>query len=68
LQSDDEKMNAAIDNLRQQGVKFAVCNNTLKAKNIDWHSLHDVKETDIVPAGVAELAFLQQHGFAYIKP
>jgi hypothetical protein len=68
LQSDDEKMNAAIDNLRQQGVKFAVCNNTLKAKNIDWHSLHGVKETDIVPAGVAELAFLQQRGFAYIKP
>jgi hypothetical protein len=68
LQSKDEKMQLAIDKLRQQGVKFAVCNNTLKAKKIDWHSLHGVKESDIVPAGVAELVFLQQRGFAYIRP
>lgn len=68
LQSDDDKMRQAFDKLRQQGVKVAVCNNTLKAKNIDWHTLYQVKESDIVPAGVAELAYLQQKGFAYIKP
>jgi intracellular sulfur oxidation DsrE/DsrF family protein len=27
-----------------------------------------IKESDIVPVGVAELAYLQQKGFAYIKP
>ncbi len=68
LQSNDEKITQAIDKLRQQGVKIAVCNNTLKAKNIDWHTLYQVKESDIVPAGVAELAYLQQKGFAYIRP
>lgn len=59
---------AALENLRAQGVKIAVCNNTLKARNVDWSTLKDVKETDIVPAGVAELAYLQQKGFAYVRP
>jgi hypothetical protein len=68
LQSNDEKLNKAVDDLRAKGVKIAICNNTLRNKNIDWHSLHGVKEVDIVPGGVAELAFLQQRGFAYIKP
>ncbi len=68
LQSNDEKLNKAVDDLRAKGVKIAICNNTLRNKNIDWHSLHGVKEADIVPGGVAELAFLQQRGFAYIRP
>lgn len=59
---------AALENLRAQGVKIAVCNNTLKARNVDWRSLNGVKETDIVPAGVAEIAYLQQKGFAYVRP
>ncbi len=68
LQSNDEKLNKAVDDLRAKGVKIAICNNTLRNKNIDWHSLRGVQEADIVPGGVAELAFLQQRGFAYIKP
>jgi len=68
LKSDDEKLNKAIDALRAEGVKIAMCNNTLRNKNIDWKTLRGVKESDIVPGGVAELAFLQQRGFAYIKP
>jgi intracellular sulfur oxidation DsrE/DsrF family protein len=59
---------AALENLRKMGVKIAVCNNTLKARNVDWRTLKDVKETDIVPAGVAELAYLQQRGYTYIRP
>ncbi len=59
---------AALENLRAQGVKVAVCNNTLKARNVDWRTLKGVKETDIVPAGVAEIAYLQQKGFAYVRP
>ncbi len=69
LQSTDEKLNKAIDAIRANGVKIAVCNNTLRNKNIDWKTLYKVKETDIVPGGVAELAHLQQQkGFAYIAP
>lgn len=68
LNGHNETINKAVDQLRQQGVKIAVCNNTLKAKNLDWHTLYGVQESDIVPAGVAELAFLQQRGFTYIHP
>lgn len=58
----------ALENLRAQGVVVNVCNNTLRARNVDWRSLKDVKESDIVPAGVAELAHLQGKGYHYIRP
>lgn len=60
---------AKIDNLKAQGVKFEICNNTLKGRNIDpLNDLYMVEETDIVPSGVAELAHLESQGFMYIKP
>lgn len=68
LQSDQVKVNTMVDELRANGVKFAVCNNTLKNKNIDYKTLRHVRETDVVPSGVAEIAFLQQRGYGYIKP
>jgi uncharacterized protein len=68
LQTDNEKLNKAIDGIREKGIKIAICNNTLRGKNVNWSSLRGVKENDIVPSGVAELAYLQQKGFTYIKP
>jgi intracellular sulfur oxidation DsrE/DsrF family protein len=68
LQTEDAKINSNIDALRALGVKFAVCNNTLKNKNIDYRTLKDVREVDIVPSGVAEIAFLQRRGYSYMKP
>jgi intracellular sulfur oxidation DsrE/DsrF family protein len=56
-----------IDALRADGVRFLVCRNTLKGRNIDWHTLYGVKE-DIVPSGMAELVRLQQQGFIYVHP
>ncbi len=65
----DEKMIAKIDNLKSQGIDFNVCANTVKGRKVDVDSdLHDVDKEDIVPSGVAELAHLQQLGYAYIKP
>ena len=65
----DEKMIAKIDNLKNQGVDFNVCANTVKGRKVDVDSdLHDVDKKDIVPSGVAELAHLQQLGYTYIKP
>lgn len=58
----------ALDDLRTQGVNVKVCNNTLKARNVDWRTLKDVQETDIVPAGVAELVYLQDKGYQYVRP
>ncbi len=57
-----------IDTLRKSGVRFLVCNETLKGHDLDWHTLYGAQEADIVPSGVAELTYLQQKGFAYLKP
>ena len=64
-----DEIQAKIAGLKDQGVSFQVCGNTLKGKQIDYqHDLYDVDEADIVPSGVAELARLEQMGYAYIKP
>ncbi len=65
----DEKMTAKIDNLKDQGVDFNVCANTVKGRKVDIDSdLYNVEKGDIVPSGVAELAHLQALGYTYIKP
>ena len=64
-----DDMQARISGLKDQGVKFQVCANTLKGKKIDYESdLYDVTKDDIVPSGVAELSRLQGMGYTYIKP
>jgi len=65
----DEKMTARIDGLKDQGVAFNVCANTVRGRKVDLETdLYNVSEGDIVPSGVAEVAKLQQNGFVYIKP
>ncbi len=64
-----DAIQAKISGLKDQGVDFQVCSNTLKGKKIDFESdLYDVDKADIVPSGVAELARLQAMGYTYIKP
>lgn len=65
----NEVMQARIAGLKQQGVQFQVCANTLQGRKIDAdRDLYDVDAEDIVPSGVAQLGILQAQGFAYIKP
>ncbi len=65
----NEKMIAKIDSLKDQGVDFNVCANTVRGRKVDLESdLYNVEKSDIVPSGVAELARLQLMGYAYIKP
>jgi intracellular sulfur oxidation DsrE/DsrF family protein len=65
----DLDMQQKVISLKKQGVGFQVCANTLKGKKINYkNDLFDVSEKDIVPSGVAELAILQQKGYAYVKP
>ena len=62
-------MQATIDGLKDQGVAFKVCANTLKGRKVNREDdLYMVEQVDIVPSGVAELAILQGQGFSYIKP
>ncbi len=51
---------AEIDKLRSQGVRFEICNNSLREQNVNFHSLYGVTDADIVPSGFAEVVYLQQ--------
>lgn len=65
----DEKMTAKIDNLKDQGVKFNVCANTVRGRKVDLETdLYSVDKKDVVPSGVAEVAHLQAMGYSYVKP
>ena len=64
-----DEMQAKISGLKDQGVGFEVCANTLKGKKINYEDdLYDVEKADIVPSGVAEVARLHSMGYSYIKP
>ena len=67
--NDDLDVQSKVVNLKKQGVKMQVCNNTLRGKKINYkNDLFDVEKGDIVPSGVAEIAHLQAKGFSYVKP
>ena len=65
----DENMTAKIDSLKDQGVDFNVCANTVRGRKVDLETdLYNVDKQDVVPSGVAEVARLQAMGYSYIKP
>ena len=65
----NDQMTAKIDGLKNQGVAFNVCANTVRGRKVDLNNdLYSVEQGDVVPSGVAELAKLQQQGYMYIKP
>jgi hypothetical protein len=56
-----------VAGLKNKGVDFRVCNNTLKARKLDANAV--IQEANIVPSGVAEIGKLQaQEGYVYLKP
>ena len=64
-----DTITAKIAGLKDQGINFHVCANTVRGKKVDYENdLYDVSKGDIVPSGVAELAKLQAQGYMYIKP
>lgn len=64
-----DTMTAKIDGLKSQGIQFNVCENTVRGRKVDVDTdLYSVDKSDIVPSGVAEVARLQQMGYAYVKP
>ena len=52
--------------LAARGVKFEVCEITLKNRNLKREQF--IQEVGYTPSGVVRLAKLQKQGFAYIKP
>lgn len=55
-----------VSALASRGVKFEVCEITLKNRNIDKGQF--IFEAGFTPSGVVRLAKLQQEGASYIKP
>jgi len=57
-----------IDQLKQKGVQFVVCANTLVMRKLDVErDLYGVARADIVKGGVVEAARLQTAGYVYLK-
>ena len=52
--------------LSARGVKFEVCEITLKSRNLSKDQL--IQEAEFTPSGVVRIAKLQKDGAAYIKP
>ena len=55
-----------IAGLKNRGVKFEVCEITLKNRNLKREQF--IQEVDFTPSGVVRLTKLQLSGYAYIKP
>ena len=59
--------NIRVEELKQQGVKFEVCDITLRNRKLTRSKF--IPEATFVPSGVAEITRLQQReGYAYLRP
>lgn len=64
----DAKLPGKIAELKEKGVKFQVCYNTLTGRKIKFDELFDAKPEDVIPSGVAEAGRLQAQGYQLLKP
>lgn len=56
-----------VQTLKDRGVDFRVCRNTLRSRNLDDKAV--LYEASVVPSGVAEIGRLQaREGYVYLKP
>ena len=62
-----EPYQTQVAGLKEKGVDFRVCRNTLKGRKLDDSAV--IMEANVVPSGVAEIGKLQaKEGFVYLKP
>ena len=62
----DASFEGPVAALASRGVKFEICEITLKNRNLTKEQF--LQEAGFTPSGVVRLAKLQQQGYAYIKP
>jgi uncharacterized protein len=55
----------AINKLSEKGIKFMVCENTMKRQKVTKDQLLPI--AIVVPSGIAEVVEKQEKGWAYIK-
>lgn len=64
---DKGELAPVVAGLKEKGVTFDVCRNTLKGRNLTDSAV--IMEAQVVPSGVAEIGKLQAHeGYVYLKP
>jgi intracellular sulfur oxidation DsrE/DsrF family protein len=56
----------AVQLLKERGVRFEVCEITLKNRKLSKDQF--IPEVEFTPSGVVELAKLQAQGYGYIRP
>lgn len=62
-----EPYQTQVVGLKERGVDFRVCRNTLKGRNLGDDAV--MMDATVVPSGVAEIGRLQaKEGFVYLKP
>lgn len=67
--NNDLQLQNTIIKLKDKGVKFQLCANTIRGKKLNENKLFGFDPAnDKVPSGVAEIAKLQKKGYAYIRP
>ena len=62
----DNPYDATVAGLTAKGVRFEVCEITLKNRNLKKEQF--IQDANFTPSGVVRLAKLQKQGYAYIKP
>lgn len=64
-----EKYQGVVDKMAElsnEGVEFRMCNNAMKAAGFQTSDMHGF--VTVVPAGFAEIAYLQHQGYQVINP
>ncbi|WP_273210885.1 DsrE family protein [Runella zeae] len=65
MRKDQSTFQPEIQSLKDKGVEFAVCENTLKQQKLSKDQI--LPQARFVPVGIAELVLKQEDGWAYIK-
>ena len=65
MKQDEARFPKEIAALKQRGVVFAVCENTIKQRKIEKSQI--LSAAVFVPVGLAEIVLRQEEGWSYIK-
>ena len=65
MKQDEARFAKEIAALKQRGVVFAVCENTMKQRKIEKTQI--LPSAVFVPVGLAEIVLRQEEGWSYIK-
>lgn len=66
VMKNNTKYQSRLQALKSKGVKFVVCENTLKNRKISKDVFHEIL-VEYTPAGIAEIVEKQEQGWSYIK-